>query len=72
VQALHPDNARFARMTDEDRIVVSEPLSDLPGVWVEVPESTAVVVQKGEDARLSFHPQPPVADVASTPVATGS
>src|SRR6185295_11018063 len=47
VQALHPDNPRFARLTDEDRIIVSEPLSDLPGVWLEVPESTAVIVQPG-------------------------
>ena len=30
VRALHPDNARFQRMTDEDRVVVSEPVSRPP------------------------------------------
>src|ERR671937_27657 len=28
VKALHPENARFQRLTDEDRVIVSEPLSD--------------------------------------------
>jgi glutamine amidotransferase len=49
------------RFTDEDRLIVSEPLSDLPGLWVEVPESTAVVVQKGADEHHPFRPQAPVA-----------
>jgi len=62
VQSLHPDNPRFARLTDEDRIIVSEPLSDLPGVWVEVPESTALIVQPGEDERRPFHPQAPAVE----------
>jgi len=59
VQALHPGNPRFARLTDEDRIVVSEPLSDLPGVWLAVPESTALIIQPGVDERVEFHPQAP-------------
>ena len=40
VHALYPDNERLQRFRDEDRIVVSEPLADLPGVWHEIPEST--------------------------------
>jgi hypothetical protein len=36
LQALDPDNPRFAQMSDEDRIVVSEPLSDHQGAWLEV------------------------------------
>lgn len=59
VQALYPDDRRLARLTDEDRIIVSEPLSDLPGVWLEVPEATAIVVQRGPDERLPFRPQAP-------------
>src|SRR5215213_9524173 len=59
VQALHPDNARLARLTDEDRIIVSEPLSDLPGVWLAVPEATALVVQPGADEQVPFRPQVP-------------
>lgn len=59
VQALHPDDPRFARLTDEDRVVVSEPLSDLPGVWNEVPESTALVIQPGADEQEEFRPRSP-------------
>jgi predicted glutamine amidotransferase len=64
VQALHPDNPRFARLTDEDRIVVSEPLSDLPGVWLAVPEATALVIQRGADEHVPFRPQAPAAEPA--------
>lgn len=64
VQALHPDNPRFQRLTDEDRLVVSEPLSDLPGVWNEVPESTVLVIQPGADEHLSFHPRAPALEPA--------
>jgi predicted glutamine amidotransferase len=59
VRALHPDNPRLQRMTDEDRVVVSEPVSDLPGAWREVPESTALIIQSGPDEQREFHPRPP-------------
>jgi predicted glutamine amidotransferase len=65
VQALHPDNERLRRMTDEDRIVVSEPLSGLPGVWLEVPESSALVIQAGADEHHAFRPQVPDAQAAA-------
>jgi predicted glutamine amidotransferase len=66
VRALHPDNPRFQRMTDEDRVVVSEPVSDLPGVWREVPESTALIIRRGPDEQREFHPRPP-ADAGAAP-----
>ncbi|MDA0183691.1 class II glutamine amidotransferase [Solirubrobacter phytolaccae] len=57
VRALYPDNARFQHLTDEDRIVVSEPLNeDLPGVWQEVPEATALIIQPGADEQVPFSP----------------
>ena len=34
---------------EEDRIVVSEPIADLEGVWHEIPESTVLIVQPGPD-----------------------
>jgi glutamine amidotransferase len=61
IKALHPDNPRFQRFTEEDRLIVSEPVSDLPGLWIEVPESTAIVVQAGADEHHPFQPQAPVA-----------
>jgi predicted glutamine amidotransferase len=59
VRALYPDNARFQGLTAEDRVVVSEPVSDLPGVWREVPESTALIIQRGPDEQREFHPRAP-------------
>jgi glutamine amidotransferase len=40
-------------------VVVSEPLSGLSGVWVEVPESTALVIKPGADEQLEFRPRSP-------------
>ena len=59
LKELHPGNPRLQRMTDEDRVVVSEPLSDLSEVWLEVPESSALVIQDGPDERKPFRPQHP-------------
>jgi predicted glutamine amidotransferase len=56
VRRLHPENERLQRLLDEDRLVVSEPLSDLPGLWEGIPESTVLVVQPGEDEQRPFRP----------------
>jgi predicted glutamine amidotransferase len=53
VRELYPDRPRIQELSDETRIVVSEPLIDLPGAWNEVPESSYGVVQDGED---ELHP----------------
>ena len=45
------------RLRDEDRVIVSEPLADLPGVWAEIPESTVMVVQPGPDESRPFEPR---------------
>jgi len=44
---LHPENERFQRLSPDDRLVVSEPFSDLPGVWEPVPPGTALTVRGG-------------------------
>jgi len=44
---LYPDNERFQLLTGDDRLIVSEPFSDLPGVWHEIPQATAVTVRRG-------------------------
>jgi predicted glutamine amidotransferase len=56
VRRLHPGNERLQRLRDEDRLVVSEPLSDLPGLWEGIPESTVLIVQPGEDEQRPFRP----------------
>ena len=43
----HPDNPVLHRLSDESRVVVSEPLGDLAGAWNEVPESSYGVIQHG-------------------------
>ena len=47
IRHLHPDSPRFQRLSPDDRLIVSEPFSDLPGVWQEIPEATAVTVRRG-------------------------
>ena len=46
-------------MSDESRLIVSEPLRDLPGAWNEVPESSYGVIQAGADEMHPFTPQAP-------------
>ena len=59
LRELHPDNPVLQMVSDESRLVVSEPLGDLPGAWNEVPESTWGVVREGQDEMHPFTPQPP-------------
>jgi predicted glutamine amidotransferase len=59
VRALYPDDERLAIFSDESRVIVSEPLGDLPGIWREVPAGTALVVQPGDDLELPFRPAVP-------------
>src|SRR5262245_23131189 len=49
----YPDNPIFREVSDETRLVVSEPLGDLKGAWNEVPEASYGVVQEGQD---ELHP----------------
>ena len=42
IRKLHGGDPRLARVREEDRLVVSEPFSDLAGLWVEIPEATAL------------------------------
>jgi glutamine amidotransferase len=60
LKALYPDDPRLAEFDDESRLVVSEPLGDLPGVWNVVPDSSWGVVQPGQDELNVFRPAAPV------------
>jgi len=57
LRQLHPELPRLQEISDESRVIVSEPLGDLPGVWNEVPESSYGVVQEGEDELHPFRPR---------------
>jgi predicted glutamine amidotransferase len=57
VRQLHPERLRLHELSDETRIIVSEPLVELAGAWTEVPESSYGVVQDGEDELHPFRPR---------------
>jgi predicted glutamine amidotransferase len=59
LRALHPDAAFLRDVSDETRLVVSEPLGALPDAWNEVPESSYGVIQPGEDIHRAFRPALP-------------
>jgi glutamine amidotransferase len=56
LRELYPDNEVFAQAGPDTRLVVSEPLGDLPGAWKEIPESTVGIVQRGDDELIPFRP----------------
>ncbi|MFC9282030.1 class II glutamine amidotransferase [Streptomyces collinus] len=59
LRALHPDTDFLKDVSDETRLVVSEPLGDLPGAWNEVPANTYGVVEPGRDLLEEFRPELP-------------
>jgi len=59
VQALreqHPELEVFNRLSEESRMVVSEPLGDLAGVWNEVAPSSWGRIREGRDEIGPFIP----------------
>ncbi|HYI59300.1 MAG TPA: class II glutamine amidotransferase [Microlunatus sp.] len=56
VRRLYPERERFQHFSPGARVVVSEPLVALPGLWHEVPAGTALVVAD----QLEEHPFAPL------------
>jgi predicted glutamine amidotransferase len=61
---LYPDQEVLRRLSDDARLVVSEPIGDLPGAWHQVPESSYGVVGMGEDRLVPFEVKQPSHAVA--------
>ena len=59
LRELYPDNAQLATLDDSAFLLLSEPLSEMPGVWEEVPEATAIIAGKGDVTHYPFTPIPP-------------
>lgn len=55
----YPDNPALHGLSDDTRIVVSEPLGDLRGAWLEIPESTCLVIGGGALETQPFVPTSP-------------
>jgi predicted glutamine amidotransferase len=60
VRMLYPENERLAHFSDNTRVVVSEPLADLPGLWQEVPAGSALIIDNDINERR-FTPVRPAA-----------
>ncbi len=59
IRLLYPERERFQHLSDHARVVLSEPLVDLPGVWREIAPGSALVV--GDDlTQQPFSPQEPI------------
>jgi predicted glutamine amidotransferase len=59
LRELYPSRQLFQEVSDEARLIVSEPLGDVAGVWNEVPESTYGVVGPGRAEMQPFEPKAP-------------
>jgi predicted glutamine amidotransferase len=59
LRLLYPDNPLFQEVSEETRLVVSEPLGDLAGAWNEVPEASYGVIREGTDVLRPFTPRSP-------------
>jgi glutamine amidotransferase len=59
LRTMYPDNKNMQGVSDETRIIVSEPLGELVGAWNPVPESAYGVIQKGGDTLGAFRPTTP-------------
>jgi glutamine amidotransferase len=56
LRSQYPDNPVLHGLSDDTRLVVSEPLGDLRGAWLEVPESSYLVVVDGQEEVVPFAP----------------
>jgi predicted glutamine amidotransferase len=63
LRKLYPDLPIWDEVSDESRLVVSEPIGNLPGAWHEVPESSYGVVGAGDNQLRSFKVKPPAVSV---------
>jgi predicted glutamine amidotransferase len=59
LRRLYPERKLFQEMSDRARLIVSEPLGDVAGVWNEVPESSWGVVGPNGNELQPFHPKAP-------------
>jgi glutamine amidotransferase len=56
LKLLYPALHELEALSDETRVIVSEPLGDLPGAWNEAPEAHYGIVQPGTDKLAPFAP----------------
>jgi hypothetical protein len=55
---MYPEQQILRRASDNTRLVVCEPIGDLPAAWNEVPKASYGVIGKRHDQVPSFTPSP--------------
>jgi predicted glutamine amidotransferase len=68
LRKLYPERQLFQEFSENSRLIVSEPLGDVAGVWNEVPESSWGVVGPDRAEIQAFRPEAPS---TSIPVVRG-
>ena len=63
LRELHPDIKELQQFSGDARLIVSEPLGDVAGVWNEVPESTHIHVSSDHAELSPFQPKAPASSV---------
>jgi predicted glutamine amidotransferase len=64
LRELYPELEFLGQLSDDARLVVSEPIGDLPGPWIEAPESHFGVLGCGEGGLRPFTVKPPTIAIA--------
>ena len=64
LRELYPERTDLHGFSDDARLIVSEPLGDVAGVWNEVPESTYGIVSPDHAEMRPFKPKAPSSSVA--------
>jgi predicted glutamine amidotransferase len=63
LRKLQPERQLLKEFSDDARLIVSEPLGDVAGVWNEVPESTYGVIGPDHAEMRPFQPKTPTTSV---------
>ncbi len=66
LRLLYPEREVLHHLSDDARLIVSEPIGNLPGAWNEVPESSYGAVGGGEDELRPFVVEPPPSPVSKS------
>jgi glutamine amidotransferase len=57
LREMYRERPRLQEVSDDTRIIVSEPIVELAGAWNEVPESSYGIISEGEDELCAFRPR---------------
>jgi glutamine amidotransferase len=59
LRKLYPDRPILEHVSEDARLIVSEPIGDLPGAWNPVPEASYLEIGAGKHELLDFTAKPP-------------